>query len=84
MIAKRQMPKITLYTRPGCHLCENASALLQRLGWKVDEVNIDADPELRRRYGYMVPVLTADGNELLWGIFTEAKVRAALAGWSPC
>ena len=52
---------VTLYTRPGCHLCEEAKAqiapLLQRAGARLREVNIDADPELRERYNMDVPVI---------------------------
>lgn len=52
---------VTLYTRPGCHLCDEAkmqiAPLLQRAGATLREVNIDADPFLRQRYDWDVPVL---------------------------
>jgi hypothetical protein len=52
---------VTLYTRPGCHLCEEAKAqiapLLQRAGARLCEVNIDADPALRALYDCDVPVI---------------------------
>jgi glutaredoxin len=52
---------VTLYTRPGCHLCDEAKALmaplLQRAGATLFEVNIDADPVLRQRYDWDVPVI---------------------------
>lgn len=52
---------VTLYTRPGCHLCEEAKGqiapLLRSAGARLREVNIDANPELRARYDYDVPVL---------------------------
>lgn len=73
-------PKVVLYMRPDCHLCSDALTILHGIGCTVNEVNIDDDPDLRRRYGFRVPVMTVDGVDLLWGIFTEAKVRAALAG----
>jgi glutaredoxin len=51
----------TLYTRPGCHLCEEAKAqiapLLRAAGVVLREVNIDADPALRDQYGFDVPVI---------------------------
>lgn len=72
------MKTLTLYVRPGCHLCEDAAALLRRLGWAVEEVNIDAEPELRRRYDYLVPVVVVDGREVLSGIISEQGARAAL------
>jgi glutaredoxin len=52
---------ITLYTRPDCHLCEQAkreiAPLLAAAGARLREVNIDADPVLRARYDFDVPVL---------------------------
>ena len=53
--------EVTLYTRPDCHLCEDAKALIQPLlrefGAPLREVNIDADPELARRFGWDIPVI---------------------------
>ena len=52
---------VTLYTRPGCHLCDEAKAqiapLLRDAGARLREVNIDADPVLRARYDFDVPVI---------------------------
>lgn len=52
---------VTLYTRPGCHLCEEAKAaiaqLLREFGASFREVNIDEDSVLRERYGWDVPVI---------------------------
>jgi glutaredoxin len=52
---------VTLYTRPGCHLCEDAKTtiepLLQEFGARLREVNIDEDRELTDRYGWDIPVL---------------------------
>jgi len=52
---------VTLYTRPGCHLCEEAKSalapLLQDFGAVLREVNIDADPVLKERYGGDIPVI---------------------------
>jgi glutaredoxin len=52
---------VTLYTRPGCHLCEEAKAaiapLLREFGAVLREVNIDEEPELKERYGWDVPVI---------------------------
>jgi glutaredoxin len=53
--------EITLYTRPGCHLCEEAKALIEPLLGEfratLREVNIDDDAELTRRYGTDIPVV---------------------------
>lgn len=54
---------ITLYTRPGCSLCDKMKAGLRARGYQVREVNIDSDPELTRRYGLDIPVaVRADGT----------------------
>jgi len=52
---------VTLYTRPGCHLCDEAKSaiapLLREFGAALREVNIDADPVLKERYGWDIPVI---------------------------
>lgn len=52
---------VTLYSRPGCHLCEEAKAqiapLLKEFAARLTEINIDEDPDLRARYDYDVPVI---------------------------
>ena len=53
--------EVTLYTRPGCHLCDEAKSqmapVLAEFGARLREVNIDADPELRELYDLDVPVI---------------------------
>ena len=53
--------EITLYTRPGCHLCEEAkqvmAPLLREFGAALREVNIENDPVLEERYGVDIPVI---------------------------
>jgi len=60
-LARNGPRDVTLYTRPGCHLCEDAKSaiapLLQEFGARLSEVNIDEDPELRERYGLDIPVI---------------------------
>ncbi len=67
--------EVTLYTRPGCHLCEEAKAqmapLLQEFGATLREINIDADPVLRDRYTDEVPVVFLGARKV-------AKHRVAL------
>jgi len=52
---------VTIYSRPGCHLCEEARAqiapLLKEFGARLTEINIDEDSQLRARYDYDVPVI---------------------------
>jgi glutaredoxin len=53
--------EVTLYTRPGCHLCEEAKAaiapLLREFGAALREINIENDPVLEERYGWDIPVV---------------------------
>ena len=51
-----------LYGRAGCHLCEEMARTLRSLGVEFDEIDVDADARLKRRYGSDVPVLV-DGQE---------------------
>lgn len=58
---------VTLYTRPGCHLCEEAKAaiapLLREFGASLREVNIDRDAVLEERYGWDIPVIFIGGRK---------------------
>ena len=60
-LATAQALDVTLYSRPGCHLCEAAKAaidpLLAEFGAPLREVNIDLDPVLVERYGWDIPVI---------------------------
>jgi hypothetical protein len=57
----------TLFTKPGCHLCETALEDLERLQRRhphtLLQVDITADPELFQKYGERIPVLAIDGRE---------------------
>jgi glutaredoxin len=76
-------PRVTFYTREGCHLCDDARTVLDRvcadLGESYDEVDIDADPALREAYGEEVPVTLVDGRRhAIWRL-DEQRLRTALA-----
>lgn len=58
---------VLLYTRLGCHLCDDALALLREHGLEPEQVDIDQDPELRERYNECVPVVVIDGRERFRG-----------------
>jgi glutaredoxin len=62
------MKQVTLYTRSGCHLCEEAERVLREeqaaTPFQLELVDIDRDPELARRYGVRVPVVAVDGDDL--------------------
>ncbi len=70
---------VVLYTRQGCHLCDDAAALLARYGLAFDSVDIDNDPDLRQRYDECVPVLVIDGKERFRGRIDELLLRRLLA-----
>ena len=59
-------PRLTVYSRRGCHLCDEMVAALREAsaGHPFDVVDIDGDPMLVERYGTSVPVLVADGREI--------------------
>lgn len=69
------MPQIVLYSRQGCHLCDDAAATLKRHGLEFEVVDVDADPELRRRYDACVPVVVIDGKERFRGRVDELLLR---------
>jgi glutaredoxin len=77
-------PRITLYSRPGCHLCDDARAVIARvcadIGEEYDEVSIDGDPELSERFGEEIPVTFVDGRQHDFWRVDEARLRTALAG----
>jgi 4a-hydroxytetrahydrobiopterin dehydratase len=56
---------VILYSRRGCHLCDEAKAAIRTSGVHahVTEIDIDRDPELQRRYTNDVPVIVVDGKE---------------------
>ena len=76
--------RITLYGRPGCHLCDEARAVIERVcadtGEEYVEVSIDDDPELRRRFTDEVPVTFVDGRQHDFWRVDETRLRSALAG----
>jgi glutaredoxin len=77
--------RVTLYTRPGCHLCEDARTVVERvcdeLGEAYAEVDITAGPEaaeLTRRYGEEIPVTLVDGRQHDFFAVDPDRLRAAL------
>lgn len=72
-----------LYTRPGCHLCDDAREIIDRVcaetGATYDEIDISTDDDLTRRYGEEIPVTFVDGQQHDFWRVDEARLRAALA-----
>ena len=75
--------RVTLYGRPGCHLCDDARAVIAKvcadLGESFEELSIDDDEELARRYGEEIPVTLVDGRRHDFWRVDESRLRAALA-----
>ncbi len=53
---------VVLYTRAGCHLCDDAQSLLEAHGLSLQLVDVDADKGLRQRFNECVPVVEIDGK----------------------
>ena len=75
-------PRLTVYTRRGCHLCTDMLQALEHLlpefGFEIVQIDIDSDPELRRRYDTRVPVLVAADTEICYYFLEEQRLRAYL------
>jgi glutaredoxin len=74
---------VTLYSRPGCHLCDEAKATLERVRirapFDLHEINIEADDALHARYLERIPVIALDGEELFdYFVDEEALTRRIL------
>lgn len=74
--------RITLIGRPGCHLCDDAEAVVTRVaadlgvGWS--KLSIDDDPDLHQRYWERIPVVLVDGHPHTFWRVSERRLRAAL------
>ena len=72
------MNDLMLYSRSGCHLCEDAERLLGELGVPFERVEVSGREDLERLYGWDVPVLCRGSAVLVKGVFTRTRVRTAL------
>lgn len=74
---------VTLYSRPGCHLCEEARERLEALrgraaAFELREVNIEADDELHRRLLELIPVVEVEGERACELFFDEDAVLSRI------
>jgi glutaredoxin len=69
---------VVVYSRVGCHLCDEACEILKQHGLKPEVVDIDADPNLREQYTECVPVVLIDGRERFRGRVNEFLLRRLL------
>jgi|688.fasta_scaffold131809_2 glutaredoxin len=72
--------RIVLYSRRGCHLCEQAEDMLAAHAPEIAVIDIDASADLAREFGTRVPVVEVDGRVLIEGRFDEPELLARLAG----
>jgi glutaredoxin len=76
-------PAVTLYGRPGCHLCDDAREALLRVRadapFALREIDIEGDDELFKRYLERIPVVCLDGAELFELFVDEAALRRRLS-----
>ena len=78
------MIALTIYSRPGCHLCEEMKAVVETVARSIplslEEVDISTDPALEARYGLEIPVLLVDGRKAAKYRIGEGELRKLLAG----
>jgi hypothetical protein len=76
---------ITIYSRPGCHLCDEMKEVVTRTIQRftgraqIEEIDISTDPALEARYGLEIPVLMVDGRKAAKYRVTEAELTRLLA-----
>ncbi|MBI5517463.1 MAG: glutaredoxin family protein [Deltaproteobacteria bacterium] len=83
------MRSVTLYTREGCHLCDDALGVLEAVRQEapstltVTVIDVDSDPALRELYGMEVPVIAVDGRKAFKYRVTAEALRRRLAREAP-
>jgi glutaredoxin len=70
---------LVLYGRPGCHLCDNARAVLARVGAPFEEIDITTDDALHAAYLERIPVVMLDGEVRFEYFVDEAALRRLLS-----
>jgi glutaredoxin len=74
--------RLTLYAKPGCHLCEDARTVLEHLAERhslvIDEIDIRADPQTFRAYDIRIPVIVFEDGTMLEAPLKEYQIRDAV------
>jgi glutaredoxin len=75
--------RLTIYSKPGCHLCDDMKALVRRsihgrTEIELEEIDISGDPALLARYALEIPVLLVDGKKAAKYRVTEDELRRKL------
>jgi glutaredoxin len=75
-------PRVTLYGKPGCHLCDDARAVVEGVRaerpFEVEHVDITLDPVLYRRYGERIPVIAIGGEDAFEFVVDAGALRDRL------
>jgi glutaredoxin len=81
------MTQLTLYGKPGCHLCDEARAVVrevrERRPFELEEVDITRDPALEALYRERIPVIAIDGEEALELVIEATELERCLASMAP-
>jgi glutaredoxin len=81
------MTVVTLYGKPGCHLCDEAREVVEAVraerSFELEEVDITRDAELEARYRERIPVLAIDGEEALELVIERSELEGCLASMAP-
>jgi glutaredoxin len=80
--------RLTIYSKPGCHLCEEMKSLVRRVidsepdtyALSIDEIDISSDRVLLERYGLEIPVLLIDGKKVAKYRVAEEELRRMING----
>ena len=78
------MIALTLYSRPGCHLCDEMKAIVRRVAAasptpiRIDEIDISTDADLEAQYGLEIPVLLVDGKKAAKYRVAEGELKRLL------
>jgi thiol-disulfide isomerase/thioredoxin len=82
--------KLTIYSRPGCHLCDEMKDVVGRVAAAtgapiaIEDIDISTDPDLEARYGLEIPVLVVDGRTLAkYRVSDDELTRIVRARTSP-
>jgi len=77
------MTLVTLYGKPGCHLCEEAREVVNRVrqqhSFELEEVDITLDPALEAQYRERIPVVAIDGQEALELVIEASELERCIA-----
>ena len=81
------MTVVTLYAKPGCHLCETAYQAVLKVQlereFELEEIDISLDPGLNREYGERIPVVAVDGEDLFEYRVDPAELKERLDRVNP-